>query len=178
MDLQLGLKEMAACRFLLQKTAIPYHVSKQLTLVTVTTNPFSSSASFNNLFFKKVGPSNFLRFGLKCSNDVRLYANATTTATSTTVGDKGKAQEPQKARIRDELDLSFSDARQAYRSKSTWEILRAWVVFKLCSINYLVENNDKVSHSHPDTVLPSNDNITNFWFRPISVNENWSEGAW
>lgn len=53
-------------------------------------------------------------------------------------------EEPFKRKIRDTLDLSFSDARQAYRSKSTWEILRAYIVFKLCSINYLVEHNDKV----------------------------------
>lgn len=46
--------------------------------------------------------------------------------------------------IRDTLDLTFNDARQAYRSKSTWEILRAYIVFKICSIEALVENNQKL----------------------------------
>jgi proline dehydrogenase len=57
---------------------------------------------------------------------------------------QGMSQPPQQMKIRDNLDLTFNDARQAYRSKSTWEILRAWIVFKLCSIDSLVENNDKV----------------------------------
>ncbi|OXA52967.1 proline dehydrogenase 1, mitochondrial isoform X2 [Folsomia candida] len=80
-----------------------------------------------------------------------LVRNASTTTTTTPppvlagtgVGDKPQ-QEPYKMKIRDTLDLTFSDARQAYRSKSTWEILRAYIVFKLCSINYLVEHNDKL----------------------------------
>ncbi|ODM98246.1 Proline dehydrogenase 1, mitochondrial [Orchesella cincta] len=46
--------------------------------------------------------------------------------------------------IRDQLDLTFNDARQAYRSKSTWEILRAFIVFRLCSVDYLVENNQRL----------------------------------
>ncbi|CAL8129248.1 unnamed protein product [Orchesella dallaii] len=45
---------------------------------------------------------------------------------------------------RDKLDLSFTDARQAYRSKSTLEILRAWVVLRLCNVGFLVENNEKL----------------------------------
>lgn len=58
----------------------------------------------------------------------------------------GKASEAaQPLAIRDQLDLTFNDARQAYRSKSTWEILRAYIVFRLCSVEYLVENNQKVS---------------------------------
>lgn len=52
------------------------------------------------------------------------------------------ASEP--APIRDQLDLTFNDARQAFRSKSTWEILRAYIVFKLCAVDYLVENNDRL----------------------------------
>jgi hypothetical protein len=64
-------------------------------------------------------------------------------SSSSTVATKDEPNKPH-LKIRDTLDLSFSDGRQAYRSKSTWEILRAYLVFKLCSINYLVENNDKV----------------------------------
>jgi len=46
---------------------------------------------------------------------------------------------------RDDLDLTFSDARQAFRSKSTLEIIRAYLVFKLCSIHFLVDHNEKVN---------------------------------
>lgn len=46
---------------------------------------------------------------------------------------------------RDPLDLSFQDAEAAYKSKSTFEILRALLVFQLCSNEYLVDNNMQVS---------------------------------
>ncbi|XP_067648682.1 proline dehydrogenase 1, mitochondrial-like [Haliotis asinina] len=38
------------------------------------------------------------------------------------------------------VDLTFENAREAYRSKKTSELARALLVFKLCSINYLVDN--------------------------------------
>lgn len=40
--------------------------------------------------------------------------------------------------------VSFNDTRSAYRSKTTREILRALLVLKLCSVNFLVDNNLKV----------------------------------
>lgn len=46
---------------------------------------------------------------------------------------------------RDPLDLSFNDARAAFKSKTTWEVLRAYIVYQLCSSETLVENNMKVS---------------------------------
>lgn len=45
---------------------------------------------------------------------------------------------------RDPLDLSFDNAEAAFRSKTTLQVLRAYLVFTLCSSNYLVENNMKV----------------------------------
>jgi len=47
-------------------------------------------------------------------------------------------------RRKDPLDLSFGNAEAAFRSKTSLEILRAYVVFSLCSSNYLVENNLKL----------------------------------
>ncbi|KAF4518868.1 hypothetical protein B566_EDAN006719 [Ephemera danica] len=44
---------------------------------------------------------------------------------------------------KDPLDLSFTDAKAAFKSKTTWEILRAYIVYTLCSSEYLVENNMK-----------------------------------
>ena len=39
------------------------------------------------------------------------------------------------------IDLSFTNAEIAYRSKSTFELLRALIVFTLCSNNFIVNNN-------------------------------------
>ncbi|XP_052801193.1 proline dehydrogenase 1, mitochondrial-like [Mya arenaria] len=43
-----------------------------------------------------------------------------------------------------ELDLSFSNAQEAYRSKTTKELLRAYFVFQLCSVPIIVKNNQKL----------------------------------
>ncbi|GAB6029809.1 hypothetical protein CHUAL_005521 [Chamberlinius hualienensis] len=44
----------------------------------------------------------------------------------------------------DPLDLNFENAEAAYKSKTNFEILRALLVFSLCSSKYLVENNMKL----------------------------------
>jgi len=41
-------------------------------------------------------------------------------------------------------DISFKDAREAYRSKKTSEIARAYLVLSMCGIKPLVENNAKL----------------------------------
>jgi len=44
----------------------------------------------------------------------------------------------------DPLDVSFADPVATFKSKTTWEILRAYVVYQLCSSSYIVENNIQV----------------------------------
>ncbi|KAK7071145.1 hypothetical protein SK128_009755 [Halocaridina rubra] len=44
---------------------------------------------------------------------------------------------------RDTLDLTFCDYENAFKSKTTWEVLRALLVFQMCGIRPLVENNEK-----------------------------------
>ncbi|CAH1800477.1 unnamed protein product [Owenia fusiformis] len=39
------------------------------------------------------------------------------------------------------LDLSFTSAQEAYKSKTTWELIRAIVVYKLCSYEFIVNRN-------------------------------------
>lgn len=46
----------------------------------------------------------------------------------------------------DPLDLKFNDPVAAFKSKTTKELLRAYVVYQLCSIEYIAENNMKVSN--------------------------------
>ncbi|KAH1011069.1 hypothetical protein HUJ04_000511 [Dendroctonus ponderosae] len=46
---------------------------------------------------------------------------------------------------KDPLDLSFEDARAAFKSKTNWELLRALVVYQMCSYETIVTNNMRVS---------------------------------
>ena len=46
---------------------------------------------------------------------------------------------------KDPLDLSFSNTKEAYKSKATFELIRAWFVLKLSSYNFIIEHNAKVS---------------------------------
>ena len=48
---------------------------------------------------------------------------------------------------KDELDLTFNDHRAAYKSKTTSQVARAYLVLTLCGIKPLVKNNDMVRKS-------------------------------
>lgn len=67
------------------------------------------------------------------------------TATSASIPDPNRLP-PQ----RDPLDLSFNDPVAAFKSKTTWELLRAYFVYVMCSSEYLVENNIKVNNESAD----------------------------
>ncbi|CAH0758844.1 unnamed protein product [Diatraea saccharalis] len=44
--------------------------------------------------------------------------------------------------VRDELDLNFNSPKDAFKSKKTSELVRAYLVYQICSVNWIVENND------------------------------------
>ncbi|KAL1377629.1 hypothetical protein pipiens_016132, partial [Culex pipiens pipiens] len=44
---------------------------------------------------------------------------------------------------RDPLDVGFNDPNAAFKSKTTFELIRAYFVYVLCSSEFLVENNMK-----------------------------------
>lgn len=70
--------------------------------------------------------------------DTRCYGTATTTAADV------KQQPPAPPRQIDPLDLKFNDPIAAFKSKTTFELIRAYLVYQMCSIEYVVENNMKV----------------------------------
>lgn len=97
----------------------------------------------------------FLRTAIRCSAlkkygllsdqtkiNVGRTALKSTAATSTNiVGTSPKTvQQPP----RDPLDITFEDAKAAFKSKTNLELIRAYVVYTLCSFDYLVQNNMKV----------------------------------
>lgn len=45
----------------------------------------------------------------------------------------------------DSLDLKFDDPVASFKSKTTMELVRAYVVYQICSLDYVVENNMTVS---------------------------------
>ena len=44
------------------------------------------------------------------------------------------------------LDTKFENAEIAFKSKKTFDLIRGWLVFQLCSISPLVNNQQKVSY--------------------------------
>lgn len=50
---------------------------------------------------------------------------------------------------RDPLDVSFNDPIAAFKSKTTWELMRAYLVYMICSSEKLVEHNMTVSLFRP-----------------------------
>lgn len=47
---------------------------------------------------------------------------------------------------KDPLDTSFNDPIAAFKSKTTFELIRGYLVYMICSSETLVENNMKVSY--------------------------------
>lgn len=94
--------------------------------------------------------SNFLRTLISVNNKPTngTSARAASTHASSTqpaLAVLSDSETESKASPKDELDLSFNDHQAAFKSKTTWEVLRAYIVYQLCSITVLVEYNMKVS---------------------------------
>jgi len=85
-------------------------------------------------------------------DDTRGYATSAAAAT-----DVRRQQPSAQPRQIDPLDLKFNDPIAAFKSKTTMELMRAYVVYQICSIEYIVENNMKVRRAFPTTGKPPND---------------------
>lgn len=88
------------------------------------------------LFFDPL-QNNFGKFQNFHFKQVALKSSA---ASSTLVENAANAVDPPK----DPLDTSFDDPRAAFKSKTNFELVRAYVVYALCSIEYLVTHNMQV----------------------------------
>lgn len=54
---------------------------------------------------------------------------------------------------RDPLDVSFNNPIAAFKSKTTWELIRAYIVYTICSSSYLVEHNMQVRATYSKLFL-------------------------
>lgn len=73
--------------------------------------------------------------------DVNQAVRKSTAAATTLVQDQQKqaVQSP-----KDPLDLTFEDAKAAFKSKTNWELFRALIVYQMCSYETIVTNNMKL----------------------------------
>jgi len=86
---------------------------------------------------------------LRLVAQVRGYAtSSSSSAAATDVKKQRQQQQSAMPRQIDPLDLKFNDPIAAFKSKTTMELLRAYVVYQMCTIEYIVENNMKVRESY------------------------------
>lgn len=77
----------------------------------------------------------------------RFRSVATAAATANQLHGAKQQQQPNNPSSspqRDPLDVGFSDPNAAFKSKTTFELIRAYFVYLLCSSEFLVENNMKI----------------------------------
>ncbi|XP_070496107.1 proline dehydrogenase 1, mitochondrial [Chironomus tepperi] len=101
----------------------------------------------------------FRSFGKIGSNSMKIllinkngYFNAKFLSSSSRIMSAASPSSPlnansptsQKIGKRDPLDTSFNNPIDAFKSKTTIELIRAYLVYVLCSSEYLVENNMKI----------------------------------
>ena len=84
---------------------------------------------------------------------VRINANPipndfqTRDISSQTTDTCGQTTGPQ-IKSNSDFDLNFDNTREAFKSKTTSELIRALLVLKLCSFDLIVNNNSKVRSDH------------------------------
>lgn len=125
-----------------------------------------SVARCNSLVSKKLASNNCIRSGIDIGNnnsraellanhryyielrrELKTLCNNALSASSTATTKRVPSPPPPAATspvVKDPLDVSFNDPHSAFKSKTTWELIRAYVVYLMCSSNYLVDNNMKV----------------------------------
>lgn len=98
-------------------------------------------------FFGKLGSNSVTRVNF-LNNNLHQIANTRVFSSSGYLAAAVQSSPIQKATPtsgrKDPLDTKFSDPIAAFKSKTTFELIRGYVVYMLCSSSFLVENNMKV----------------------------------
>lgn len=95
--------------------------------------------------YKKYG---LLLDHLQTSSFGKINVNQTvlkSTAASTSLVENESQTIQKQPPPKDPLDVTFEDTKAAFKSKTNLELLRAYVVYTLCSFETLVTHNMKVS---------------------------------
>lgn len=88
--------------------------------------------------------------GFKDSKYALIYSNDKQIRHTSTTPKKGNAfafdysPNCELENINKTLDLSFNNSRTAFQSKSNFELLRAYAVFQLCGISFLLDHQKTV----------------------------------
>ncbi|XP_020609851.1 proline dehydrogenase 1, mitochondrial-like [Orbicella faveolata] len=95
----------------------------------------------SKLLFNGGSPNSIRSLVFLTRSSSHSVAEVSTTATISPERDQIAASSEQPLR-----SLSFNDGRNAFRSKTTWEIIRALAIFRLCSFDFLVNRNKELLH--------------------------------
>ena len=77
--------------------------------------------------------------------DASIQRNASTTSSSKGIGiSLPSADLTPSDKKKSKLDLTFEDSKTAFKAKSNLDLLRGYLVFQLCSIPLLVDNQKKL----------------------------------
>lgn len=123
------------------------------------TAPTSSSAQFRGSNFNDLSSKAELLSCNHCFVDFRREfntrnknlvnnSNSSNVASSSSTAPMSTTAPTDYTGQRDPLDVSFNDPIAAFKSKTTWQLVRAYVVFVMCSSETLVDNNQKVKIGH------------------------------
>lgn len=99
-------------------------------------------------FIGKLGTNPAIRANLSQKNVHQIASSrvfSSTPVVSVAVQKPSAAKAPTPAiKKKDPLDTSFNDPIAAFKSKTTFELIRGYLVYLICSSETLVENNMKV----------------------------------
>lgn len=116
----------------------PHHSTLSVDSMAAAHVPLRIFSKSNSLFLNCRCTCNVLNTDLSKQICFSRLKSTSVTAESAVSSDQEKFQ-------KDDLDLTFENTKDAYKSKTTWELIRALTVLKLTTLDYLVENNQKVS---------------------------------
>lgn len=98
--------------------------------------------SSNSLKVLELSAANHLRTINQCRYNSQQTCESTANLSSVDNKSDVKALNPPR---RDPLDTSFANPEASFKSKTTWELVRAYLVYTTCSFETIVENNMTVS---------------------------------